>query len=126
MKTYKWTKENKFFLTRDGDIEIFHSDDEWEWELFHFGNQYLEECFGEGIDMFGRNETDKLFIRLCFAVHYYVIVTTAKNNVSVTFKYLSCKKIDNQYIVHLELSNETLEMELNEMATLFEEKAKNS
>ena len=123
MTKYKWNKNNMFFLTRDGDIEILHSDDESEWELFHFANQYLiKTCFEEGLDGFGRNYTDKLFIRLCFAIYFYVILT--KRESVIRFQSLSCKKVGDQYIARLELTNETLEMELSEMVALLEERCR--
>ena len=79
MTKYKWNKNNKFLLTRDGDIEILHSDNEWEWELFHFvDQQHGVRMDDEELDMFGRNYTDKLFIRLCYFVHGYVIIYSKK------------------------------------------------
>ena len=122
MTKYKWNKNNKFFLTRDGDIEILHSDDRWEWELFHFvDQQHGVRMEDEELDMFGRNYTDKLFIRLCYVVHGYVIFTLKRSN---PFQSLSCKKVGDQYIARLVLSNETLEMELSEMVALLEKRMK--
>jgi hypothetical protein len=111
-----------FFLTRDGDIEILHSDDEWEWGLFNYANQCLYEhnCITEELDVFGRNFTDKLFRRLCTLSH--IIWVGCKKVVS--FQSLSCKKVNDQYIARLELSNETLEMELSEMVALLEQRLK--
>ena len=119
--TFGWNPDNMFFLTRDGDIEIFHSDDEWEWGLFHYVNQVItDESFKEKSDHFGRNYTDNLFIRFCFAVHMYWV----QNKEMFSFQSLSCKKVGDQYIARLVLSNETLEMELSEMVVLLEERLK--
>jgi hypothetical protein len=116
---WNWNKDNMFFLTRACAIEIPHSDDEWEHGLFHYANQ----CSLPGghlvadLDEFGRNQIDKLFIRLCLIVHIYVM-----GNDDVKFKRLSCKKIGARYVTRLEFSNETLEMELPEMVALLEQR----
>jgi hypothetical protein len=124
LETVEWKAENLFFLSQVDEIGITHSDNESE--LFRYANQYVHEGkppITDTVDRWGRNYTDKLFTLLCCVVHSFVVI---KQEPMVTFKYLSCKKINNQYIVHLELSNETLEMELNEMATLFEERLKST
>ena len=117
---WNWTKDNMFFLTRDGDIEISHSDDDWEHCLFHYANQVsLPGChLVEGVDEFGRNRIDRLFIRLCVLIHVYVICNT-----EIMFKSLSCKKDGSEYRVHLELNNETLEQSLAEMVSVFERRS---
>jgi hypothetical protein len=116
-----WNKDNMFFLTRDGDIEITEYD-----KLFYYGNQCLADGsrVKEEPDVFGRNYTDKLFIQLCIIVHIHLVY--APN----TFQSLSCKKVGERYEVRLELlgdqftGDETLEMELSEMVALFEERCR--
>ena len=109
-----WNADNMFFLTRDGDIKIVHSETDPvttidEPALFHYANQCcFERPFPkESVDVFGRNYTDKLFIRLCEIVYCLAPY--------LGFKSLTCKKVDDQYVVRLELRDETLEMELGEM-----------
>jgi hypothetical protein len=103
--------DDMFFLTRDGDIEITYTD------VFHYANQCLyEQCITEELDKFGRNYVDKLFIWLCNLVH--LLPTVA----DVDVERLSCKKDGDRYIVRLQLSNETLELELSEMVALLERK----
>jgi hypothetical protein len=117
---FGWNSDNMFFLTRDGDIEILHSDDDWEWDIFNYANQCLmENRISEKVDVFGRNYIDKLFIRLCLLIHLYWCYV---KDHGVAFKLLACNKIDDNYIVRVVFSNETLEMELSEMAVLFEER----
>jgi len=117
---WNWNSANMFFLTRDGDIEIHHTDDEWEYGLFHYANQWADGGHRvKELDRFGRNQTDKMFIHLCACLHGYVVCTD-----SVTFKALSCKKVGDQYIVRLELADETLEMELSEMVAELETRCK--
>jgi hypothetical protein len=120
MKKYKWTKDNMFFLTRDGNITIRSSGDDNEWELFHFANQYLvKECFEEGLDEFGRNYTDKLFIRLCFAAYFRFVL----NEQQGTFKSLSCKKArDRKYHVTLQWDDKAVMMTLPEMVEWLEKR----
>jgi hypothetical protein len=104
-----------FFLTKDESIEIFHSDNDWEYELLHYGNQCRGIGKKEETDEFGRNYTDRLFVRLCLLVY----VKSRK-----IFRSLSCRKVDERYIARVELSDETLEMELSEMVALFEERCR--
>jgi len=103
-------KDKFFFLTRDGDIEVTEYD-----KLFYFGNQCLAGSrVTEQIDEFGRNYTDKLFIRLCLIAHIYLV---GKED---TFKSLSCRKDGERYIARLELVGMTLEYELGFMVDLVE------
>jgi len=44
------------------------------------------------------------------------------NDDAVTFKTLTCKKDGNHYNVQVQLNTETLEMELQEMVRLFEQR----
>jgi len=106
-----WNADNMFFLTRDGDITILHSDEEesnptlHEPVLFRYSNQVAwERPPKDTIDEFGRNYIDKMFIRLCEIVH----VLAAWH----AFKSLSCRKIDDVYIARLEWDDEVIEMEL--------------
>jgi len=105
--------DTMFFLTKEGDIEIHCSDNDGEWELFHYGNQHCELGVQDEIDRFGRNYTDRQFAWLCTLVHVLY---------SEVFRLLSCKKIGDSYTVRLELCNETQEMELSEMVKLLEQR----
>ena len=106
--------DEMFFLTRDGDIEIIqvgypkyvHGG------LYHYARQSIEADSKEEFDAFGRNYTDRLFIRLCDAVFGYVM---GKED---TFKSLSCRKDGERYIARLELTGMTLEYELGFMVDL--------
>jgi hypothetical protein len=98
--------ENLFFLTRDGKIEITEYD-----KLFYYANQWLYPC-KEELDDFGRNRTDRAFIRLCLLVNLFCAEDT--------FKSLVCEWDGERYIVRLRfisltrqgLDDETLELEL--------------
>ena len=106
-----WNKDNMFFLTRDGDIEITqYGYPKYEvGGVYHYSRQGVLAETEEELDEFGRNCTDRQFIRLCGFV--FGLLMNKEN----TFQSLSCKKIDDQYIARLELTDETLEMELSEM-----------
>ena len=116
-----WNSENMFFLTRDGDIEIttVGFPDQGQKGLAHYEQQYIRAYSKDEFDEFGRNYTDRLFIRFCAVV--FDFVDWGENT---TFQSLSCKKVNDQYIARLELSNETLEMELSEMVALLEQRLK--
>jgi len=109
--------DDMFFLTRDGDVEVtfvefLHCG---RGGLYWYARQYILSNSKEEFDEFGRNYTDRLFIRFCAAV--FDIVGWDENS---SFKLLSCKKNGNQFIARLELTEVTLEMELSEMVTYLE------
>jgi hypothetical protein len=108
-------QEKMFFLTRTDGVEITSIED-----VFNCGNQALYDPQRPDLeyDRFGRNYTDRQFVELCMTIWFLSLQEI------IVFKFLSCKKINGQYIIHLELADETLEMELNEMMALFEERAK--
>jgi len=126
--------DEMFYLTRDGDVEVtcvgfIHREKS---DLFHCvkGGLYwyawqaiceqrgISDYTEEEFDEFGRNYTDRLFIRFCASV--FDQVEWDDNNTN--FKSLSCKKKGEQYIARLELTDETLEMELSEMVALLEQR----
>ena len=115
-----WNSENMFFLTRDGDIEItsFGYPKYEKNGLYHYSRQGMYAESEEELDVFGRNYTERQFIRLCCFVFGYLM------DKEKMFQSLSCKKVGDQYIARLELSNETLEMELSEMVVLLEKRMK--
>ena len=112
--------DDMFFLTRDGDVEITSYDypERKKGGLYHYAWQGIETNSQEELDAFGRNYTDRLFIRLCDTVFGMVM---GKED---TFKSLSCKKVGDQYVVRLELSDETLELELTEMIAVLEQRCR--
>jgi hypothetical protein len=81
--------------------------------------QYICSNTKEEFDEFGRNYTDRLFIRFCAAVFDIVDWDKEENS---KFKTLSCKKNGEGYIAHFELTDETLEMELCAMVELLEQR----
>ena len=113
--------DDMFYLTRDGDIEItlvgFHPYKIGG--LYHYAWQSICAYSKEEFDEFGRNDTDRLFIRFCQAVFNIVPWNWEGKNM---FKFLSCKKDGDKYIARLELSDETLEMELAEIVVLLEQR----
>ena len=104
-----------FFLTKTNGVEITSFQ-----EVFNCGNQALLDPRRPDLDFdkFGRNYTDRQFVELCFNIYRSFLIKQD------SFQLLSCKKVDDQYIARLELSNETLEMELSEMVVLLEERCK--
>ena len=114
--------DDMFCLTRDGDIEItstgypgskghaYHKG-----SLYYYARQGIEADSKEELDAFGRNITDRLFIRLCECVFGFVM---GKED---TFKSLSCRKSDNgKYIARLEMVGMTFEYDLGFMVELIE------
>ena len=102
------TKDNVFKMTEVVPIEITHPGD-----LFSIANQGVVEHRSYEPDKYGRVFIDKQFCRLCCLVHVEEVDM---------FQSLSCKKNGDKYIVRLELTNETLEMELTEMVALLEQR----
>ena len=97
-KNTDWGK-NLFYLTQAGSVEVLHTDNEWEWGLYRYADQYVHEGkqVTEGVDRWGRNRTDKLFTLLCYLVHFYAVI-----NPKLTFRSLSVKKNeDGKYIALL-------------------------
>ena len=119
---FGWNADNMFFLTRDGDIEIttvgFPKSAEPEpGTLYHYANQCLLDRKlddKDANDEFGRNYTDKMFIRLCETVFVYL---TGKED---TFRSLTCRKDGEKYIARLQVTGMTLEYELEFMVELVE------
>ena len=112
----RWDKEKMFFLTRTDGVEITSFE-----EVFNCGNQALLDPRRPDLDFdrFGRNYTDRQFVELCMTIYLLFICEEGQ------FQHLSCRKVGEQYIVRLELSNETLEMELSEMVALLPQRIKN-
>jgi hypothetical protein len=110
-----------FHLTRDGDVEAtylgFPNARKNVGSLYHYAWQYTCSESKEEFDEFGRNYTDRLFIRFCASAFENVDWDKGENS---KFKYLSCKKVGDDYIARLELTDETLEMELGAMVELLE------
>ena len=110
--------DEMFYLSRDGDIEITflgfinaHLTRNGLYGLYWYARQSICASSKEELDEFGRNHTDRTFILLCDAV-FNIAGCDDKNT---SFKSLSCKKQGEQYIARLELTDETLEMEMSEM-----------
>jgi hypothetical protein len=101
--------EKMFFLTRTDGVEITSFE-----EVFNCGNQCLLDPKRPDLefDRFGRNYLDRQFVGLCEVIYICFLCN------SNMFQSLSCKKDGDKYIVRLQLSNETLELELNEMIEL--------
>ena len=119
--------DEMFFLTRHGDIEITEVGypKYVKGGLYHYARQSIQADSKEELDAFGRNHTDRSFIRLCDAVFGMVM---GKED---TFKSLSCKKEENAYVeegylyhVRVGIGNEVLDGELSVMVELYEERAK--
>ena len=114
---HQWDKNNMFFLTRDGTpvIEITEYD-----KLFYYGNQRLLDgsCVRNETDEFGRNYTDKLFIRQCLLVHMCLVYEPER------FKSLTCKNVDGIYYAKVELTGDIVEGELSHVVDVFEERCK--
>ena len=108
--------ERMFFLTRTDGVTLSTFD-----EVFNCGNQALYDPKRPDLEFagFGRNYLDRQFVALC-EVLYYMLLEQKDS-----FVALSCKKVGGQYIVRLELSNETLEMELSEMVAMMSLRCKN-
>ena len=115
--------DEMFFLTRDGDIEItsFGFPDRGQKGIAHYEQQYIHAYSKEELDVYGRNYTDRLFIRFCAVVFDIVL-----REEITKFRLLSCKKDGDRYIARLELTDEILEMELGEMVTELEQRVINS
>ena len=111
-----WNNATMFLLTRDGDIEINRSNDGLEVELLHYANQHCHDIKVEdGVDRFGRNDTDRMFVRLCLLVY---------SRYQETFKSLSVKNHAGIYHVRVELTGDVIEGELFHVVDVFEERTK--
>ena len=108
--------EKMFFLTRTDGVVISSFE-----EIFNCGNQALYDPKRPDLefDRFGRNYLDRQFVELCWAIYLYLLAGKEE-----TFQSLCCKKDRDRYIVRLELSKETLEMELSEMVDLIVQRCK--
>lgn len=122
---YKWDKDNVFFLTREGRVEIisYGYPKLEDGSLYYYADQVW--LGGDQIpDKFGRNQIDSLFIRLCYRLSIYLL---GKED---TFKSLRCEKIaangtdDEYYRVWLELTNETQSLSLAGMIEYLEQQMK--
>jgi hypothetical protein len=116
-KFYKWNKDNVFFLTKEGHVEVTaygHPKLE-DGSLYWFADQSWHGNSGVP-DGFGRNQIDIWFVQLCNTLFGYLMCKEE------TFRLLSCKKDNDRYIARLELTDETLEMELGEMVELLEKR----
>jgi len=116
-KFYNWTKDNVFFLTRSGNVEITS----YGFPKLEDGSLYYYSCQswygGRSIpDEFGRNKIDRLFAQLCDVLFVHFMCQEH------LFQSLTCKKKGEQYIVYLRSTDESLEMELAEMIALLEQR----
>jgi len=117
-EAFGWNKTNMFFLTRDGAIAVTDFE-----EVFNLSNQCLLPC-GEELDSFGRNQIDRMFIRLCNRIDLYV----KGSDGCIEFESLQCQKIGDLYWVRLVLmgdqftGNETLDEPLDELLGLLEKR----
>jgi len=109
---FGWNAANMFFLTRDVTDTNSHVITSMD-AVLRYSNQCLFDMDDE-LDAFGRNYTDKIFIRLC------MLVWVARHRF-MAFKSLSCKKVEGAYIVRLQYDNNVIEMELLEMVRYFEQ-----
>jgi len=116
--------DDMFFLTKTYTVEIttigYPGNDGYPYSnesLCHYAWQGIKADSTEELDMFGRNRTDRLFIQMCELVFGLVMGNED------TFKSLSCKKENDHYTAKLELTSETIEMELTEMVKELQHRA---
>ncbi|MDO5579557.1 MAG: hypothetical protein Q4G69_00330 [Planctomycetia bacterium] len=107
-----------YYLTRHDSITI--TSDE---ELFFYANKWpiVGEESLQGIDRFGRNRTDRIFLYLCKAVHSYTFQWPDDGTVP-KFHSLFCRKEGDKYMVKVVLNTETVEGELFEIFTLYDKR----
>jgi hypothetical protein len=94
--------DDMFFLTRDGNVEITEVGypKYKPGGLYHYARQSVLADSTDELDAFGRNRTDRLFIRLCDAVFGMMM---GKED---SFKSLTCKKDGDGYKVLVQLNVE--------------------
>jgi hypothetical protein len=112
-EAFGWNADNMFFLTRDHPIEITEVD-----KLFYYGNQALFDV-KDGLDEFGRNYIDKIFISLCLGLHIFFSPPS-----NAAFKSLIAWKDGDNYIARLRYNEVDMEKEIVVMHQYFVEQSK--
>jgi len=117
MAKWDWTQNGLFFLTQTPEVEITtvgggHDDVDFFHEgcLYLFGDQCVyNEVEQEGVDRWGRNVIDRMFVAICSK--FWVLTTVGL----IEFHSLTARNDGDKYLVRVRYDDQDLEMKVEEM-----------